>query len=62
MNEEDYLGLKEAARYLSVSRNKMWLLVRAGEIPFYLNPLDKRVKLFKQGDLDALKKVKPAAS
>jgi len=59
VNKEDYLGLKEAARYLSVSRNKMYLLVRAGEIPFYVSPLDKRKKLFRREDLDALKSVKP---
>jgi len=62
VNKEDYLGLMDAARYLGVSRNKMYQLVRAGEVPFYLSPLDKRKKLFRREDLDALKTVKPAAS
>ena len=62
MNKEDYLGLKEAARYLSVSRNKMYLLVREGEIPFYVSPLDKRKKLLRREDLDALKRVKPVGA
>ena len=59
MNKEDYLGLMDAARYLGVSRNKMYQLVRAGETPFYVSPLDKRKKLFRLEDLDALKRVKP---
>ena len=62
MKKDAYLGLKEAAKYLGVSRNKMYQLARDGSVPFYLSSLDRRRKLFRPGDLDALKKVKRAAT
>jgi len=61
VKKDDYLGLKEAATYLGVSRNKMYQLARDGSVPFYLSPLDKRKKLFRPVDLEGLKKVSPAA-
>ena len=52
---DEYLPLMEAAKYLGVSRVKLSLLARDGVIPCTTSPLDKRVKLFKRQDLEALK-------
>jgi excisionase family DNA binding protein len=60
--QDKLLGLKDAASYLGVSRYKLYLLAKAGDLPYYTTPLDKRRKLFRREDLDALKKVKRAAS
>ena len=59
---DELLGLKEAAAYLGVSRYKVYLLAKGGELPFYLSPLDKRKKLFRLEDLDALRRVKPVGA
>jgi excisionase family DNA binding protein len=45
----------EAAKYLGVSRVKLSQLARDGVLPFVTSPLDKRVKLFKRSELNALK-------
>jgi hypothetical protein len=52
---DNYLPLMRAAEYIGVSRVKLSQLAREGVIPFTTSPLDKRVKLFKLGDLDKLK-------
>src|SRR6266540_1488490 len=52
---DDYLPLMRAAEYVGVSRVKLGQLVKEGAIPYVTSPLDKRVKLFKLGDLDQLK-------
>jgi len=45
----------QAAEYVGVSRVKLSQLVKEGVIPYVTSPLDKRMKLFKRGDLDLLK-------
>jgi hypothetical protein len=52
---DNYLPLMRAAEYIGVSRVKLSQLAKDGVIPFTTSPLDKRVKLFKLGDLDKLK-------
>ena len=54
MKEAEYLPLMDAAKYLGVSRVKLSQLARDGVIRFATSPFDKRVKLFKRADLDAL--------
>ena len=56
MSEADYLPLIDAAKYLGVSRVKLSQLAKEGVIPFATSVLDKRVKLFKRADLDALRR------
>ncbi len=56
LEEDRYLPLMEAARYLGVSRVKLAQLVRDGVLPYTTSPIDKRVKLFKKSDLDAFKR------
>jgi excisionase family DNA binding protein len=52
---EAEMPLTEAARFLGVSRAKMWALVKKNVIPFRKDPLDDRKKLFKESDLRRLK-------
>jgi excisionase family DNA binding protein len=49
------LPLVEAARYLGISRSKMWALARKNVISYRKDPLDDRKKLFKKSDLKKLK-------
>jgi excisionase family DNA binding protein len=50
----DLLSVREAREYLGVSEPKMWRLIRDGVITTQRDPLDKRKRLVKRGDLDAL--------
>ena len=50
------MTLTQAADYLGVSLRKMAKMVKAGEINFTVDPLDKRRKLVRVSDLDELKK------
>lgn len=52
---DQYLPLMEAAKYRGISRVKLSQLARDGVVPLVTSPLDKRVKLFKRQDLEALK-------
>lgn len=49
------LNMTEAAAYLGISMVKLWQMVRDGEITYSTDALDKRVKLFRQRDLDKFK-------
>jgi excisionase family DNA binding protein len=52
----DLATISEAARYLGVSRTKMWLLVKNNILPYQKDPLDDRKKLVKRADLEQLKR------
>lgn len=52
---ERKMNLKEAARYLGVSHRKVGQMVKDGELEFKFDPLDRRRKLVRVNDLDALK-------
>ena len=58
--QELELPLTEAARFLGVSRNKMWSMVKKNLIPYRKDPLDDRKKLFKESDLAKLKEGRDA--
>lgn len=47
--------ISEAARFLGVSRTKVWLLVKNNIIPYQKDPLDDRKKLVRLADLKQLK-------
>ena len=51
----EFLSLKEAQDYLSVSKTKMWNLVKSGVLTAYSDPLDKRKKLVRRDDIEKLK-------
>ena len=62
MAYDEYLNLKEAARYLGVSDIKIRHLVNDGLLKVSLDPLDDRKRLVKKADLDSLKTPRPATS
>jgi excisionase family DNA binding protein len=48
--------ISEAARFLGVSRTKVWQLVKNNIIPYQKDPLDDRKKLIRKADLEQLKR------
>jgi excisionase family DNA binding protein len=48
--------ISEAARFLGVSRTKVWQLVKNNIIPYQKDPLDDRKKLIRKTDLEQLKR------
>ena len=56
---DGYLPLLEAARYLGISRDKLWRMTKAGEIRSYVNPLNKRYRFYERQDLEKLKELRP---
>jgi len=56
---DEYLNLKEAARYLGVSDIKIRHLINKGLLKVSLDPLDDRKRLVKKSELDALKTPRP---
>lgn len=59
--EATYLTLIEAAEYLGISRAKLSVMVREGELKLTKSTFDKRVKLFRKEDLDVfLSQPKPS--
>lgn len=49
----DLMGVKEAARYLGISRRTVWLLMASGKLRWYTVE-GIRGRRFKSEDLDAL--------
>ena len=56
---DEYVTMTEAQEILGVSRFKMWQLVRDGEVATYQSTLDRRQKLIRRSDLDALRQIRP---
>lgn len=52
---EDLITLTEAAELLGVSRFKMSRLVREGVLQAYTSVLDRRQRLVRQADVNALR-------
>ena len=55
MEPNDLITTSEARRLLGVSAVKMAQLIRDGILPFYANPLDRRVKFVSKAQVEALK-------
>ncbi len=55
MNESGFLSVSEAAKRVGRSRPTMARLLAEGLLPTYENPLDRRVRLVKIEDVDALR-------
>lgn len=51
---ETLITTRKAREMLGVSRGKMTDMIEKGEILTYPNPLDKRVKLIRKSDVEAL--------
>lgn len=52
---EQYMTVAEAQAYLGVGNKKVARLLKEGELTATPDPLDKRVKLVKRSDVEALK-------
>jgi len=52
---DEFITLQQAADDLGVSRFTMWRLIRDGELVAYQAPSDRRRKLIRRVDLEALK-------
>jgi excisionase family DNA binding protein len=56
MASNEYLSMKEAAKYLGVSDVKMRRLIGKGLLKVSCDPLDDRKRLVEKRELDTLKK------
>lgn len=56
---EEFVTMREAQEILGVSSFTIWRMVRDGELRAYQSGTDRRKKLIRRSDLDALAKPKP---
>ena len=56
MSQSEYMTVSEAAAYLGVSNPKMTRLIQSGVLPTVENVLDKRSKLVRRADVEALRR------
>jgi hypothetical protein len=54
MPPDDLLTTGQVRKMLGVSRQKMAALIAAGELHTQPDPLDKRIKLIRRSEVDAL--------
>lgn len=60
---DEYVTMTEAQELLGVSRFKIWQLVKEGKLPAYQSELDRRQKLIRRSDIEALRGARrPVAS
>jgi predicted site-specific integrase-resolvase len=52
---DTWMILREAAAYLGVSAAKMSRIIKNGELRVRTDPLDRRVKFVKRGDVERLR-------
>jgi len=60
--DEEYLPITQAAKRFGVSYQTLWRLVRAGRLSTYQSQTNRRVKLVKRADVEALMVPKPIAA
>ena len=58
---EKFLTMGEAIEYLGTSPDMMWRLVKSGRLLAFEDQLDRRKKLLRLSDLEALKRPMPMA-
>ena len=58
---EEYLTLQQAADLMGVSRFKLWRLVRDGKLTAHVSERDRREKLVRRADVEALMQPRPIA-
>jgi excisionase family DNA binding protein len=56
---DDFLTLQQAADLMGVHRITVWRLVRAGKLQMYQSETNRRVKLVKRSDVEALVRPRP---
>jgi hypothetical protein len=52
---DEYVTMTEARDILDVSRFKLWQLVKEGKLETFRSELDRREKLIRRADLEALR-------
>ena len=57
--DDEFVTMREAQQILGVSKFKMWQLVRDGELTAYQSSVDRRQKLVRRADLEALRRPEP---
>ena len=55
MPTDAFVTMSEAQEILGVSRFKIWQLVKEGKLPTFRSELDRREKLIRRSDLDAIR-------
>ena len=56
---DDFVTMQQAAALMGVSRWTLWRLVKEGRLPSYQSEINRRVKLVKRADVEALMTPKP---
>ncbi len=59
MDEDEFVSMREAQEILGVSNFTMWRMVRDGELVAYQSRTDRRKKLVRRSDLEALRQPEP---
>ena len=62
MTDRGFVGISEAARRAGVSRPTVRRLLASGELEGFSTPLDKRYRLIKVDDIDALRAPRPVGT
>ncbi len=61
-SDEEFVTMREAQDVLGVSSFTIWRMVRDGELTAYQSRTDRRKKLIRRADLEALKRPAPIAT
>jgi len=59
MSTHEFLDVGQAAELLDVTRFTISRLIRAGELTAYVSPLNRRKKLLRREDVEALRQPVP---
>ena len=57
--DDEYVTMREAQEILGVSNFTIWQMVKDGRLPAFRSSVDRRKKLIRRGDLDALRAPTP---
>jgi excisionase family DNA binding protein len=57
---DDYLNVREAARFLGISRTTLYKLIRSGRLTTFSSQLNRAVRLVRRADLERLREPQPA--
>ncbi len=57
--EEQFVTMKEAQEILGISNYTMWKMVKDGRVKAYQSGVDRRRKLIRKSDLEAIKRARP---
>jgi len=56
---EDFVTMREAQEILGVSNFTIWQMVKDGRLPTFRSEVDRRKKLIRRSDLDAMMAPRP---